>query len=350
MQSLDLLLSAPSRILFQTHVYPALKADGRVEEVLPDPGGRDTGAPSRSCSTRSDPARWRAPSYDALVVRINARPRGKAICSPRRARSRRNARPASGSPMTWRQRGGPGRAVRRRAAQSRVPRRVRRRRQPRAADADHDDLRDEPRPARASRVRWSREAVQPARRHRGGVRSTATPHRGPARAQSRRGRPPAGGRRSGRHLARVVRARSRASDVACRTTGQVEMRARPAARVRRGRLHRAGGAQLPEQRHQVQPAGTTISVDGQGRGRRRGGPRHRRGSGPARRNPPSACSSCSTAPPSAISQAAGAGIGLFVCRELIHAMGGRIWAAAASATGGAEFGFWLPAAADLSED
>jgi hypothetical protein len=31
-------------------------------------------------------------------------------------------------------------------------------------------------------------------------------------------------------------------------------------------------------------------------------------------------------------------------------MSGRIWAAPAPATGGAEFGFWLPAAADLSED
>lgn len=42
----------------------------------------------------------------------------------------------------------------------------------------------------------------------------------------------------------------------------------------------------------------------------------------------------------------GAGIGLFVCRELVHAMGGRIWAAPAPApaSSGAEFGFWLPAA------
>jgi signal transduction histidine kinase len=44
----------------------------------------------------------------------------------------------------------------------------------------------------------------------------------------------------------------------------------------------------------------------------------------------------------AIRQASGAGIGLFVSRELIQAMGGRVWARNA-ATGGAEFGFWLPA-------
>lgn len=44
--------------------------------------------------------------------------------------------------------------------------------------------------------------------------------------------------------------------------------------------------------------------------------------------------------PQATRQASGAGIGLFVCRELVGAMGGRVWAA--SASGGGEFGFWLP--------
>jgi len=37
----------------------------------------------------------------------------------------------------------------------------------------------------------------------------------------------------------------------------------------------------------------------------------------------------------------GAGIGLFVCRHLIGAMGGRIWAKSRP-EGGAEFGFTLP--------
>ncbi len=46
--------------------------------------------------------------------------------------------------------------------------------------------------------------------------------------------------------------------------------------------------------------------------------------------------------PAASRQAAGAGIGLFVCRQLVEAMGGRIWAAARSG-GGSEFGFALPA-------
>ena len=49
--------------------------------------------------------------------------------------------------------------------------------------------------------------------------------------------------------------------------------------------------------------------------------------------------------PTAIREKSGAGIGLFVSRELIHAMGGRIWATDAQppAEHGAEFGFWLPA-------
>jgi signal transduction histidine kinase len=46
--------------------------------------------------------------------------------------------------------------------------------------------------------------------------------------------------------------------------------------------------------------------------------------------------------PAAARRAPGAGIGLFVCRELIEGMGGRIWARP-RAVQGAEFGFWLPA-------
>jgi signal transduction histidine kinase len=45
--------------------------------------------------------------------------------------------------------------------------------------------------------------------------------------------------------------------------------------------------------------------------------------------------------PNASRQAAGAGIGLFVCRQLIEAMGGRIWARNRDG-GGAEVGFALP--------
>ena len=52
--------------------------------------------------------------------------------------------------------------------------------------------------------------------------------------------------------------------------------------------------------------------------------------------------------PHAARQASGAGIGLFVCRQLIESMGGRIWAKRRD-TGGSEFGFSLPIL-DLDSD
>ena len=54
----------------------------------------------------------------------------------------------------------------------------------------------------------------------------------------------------------------------------------------------------------------------------------------------------------AVNRTGGAGIGLFVSRELIHAMGGGVWSQnrADRPAGGSEFGFWLPAAKDLDEE
>jgi K+-sensing histidine kinase KdpD len=52
---------------------------------------------------------------------------------------------------------------------------------------------------------------------------------------------------------------------------------------------------------------------------------------------------------SATRKAAGAGIGLFVCRQLIEAMGGRVWGRGRP-EGGAEFGFALPAHEDAPEE
>jgi K+-sensing histidine kinase KdpD len=55
--------------------------------------------------------------------------------------------------------------------------------------------------------------------------------------------------------------------------------------------------------------------------------------------------------PSTAAVAGGAGIGLFVCRRLIGAMGGRIWAAARTdGAGGSEFGFWLPRYESVPDD
>lgn len=44
----------------------------------------------------------------------------------------------------------------------------------------------------------------------------------------------------------------------------------------------------------------------------------------------------------------GAGIGLFVCRQLVAAMGGRMWARPL-AEGGAEFGLTLPLYVDAND-
>jgi signal transduction histidine kinase len=56
--------------------------------------------------------------------------------------------------------------------------------------------------------------------------------------------------------------------------------------------------------------------------------------------------------PESIRMAPGAGIGLFVSRELVEAMNGRIWAGAAPAPAltGSEFGFWLPAVREDDAD
>jgi two-component system sensor histidine kinase KdpD len=52
--------------------------------------------------------------------------------------------------------------------------------------------------------------------------------------------------------------------------------------------------------------------------------------------------------PSTASQASGAGIGLFVCDQLIRAMGGRLWAKAREG-GGSEFGFALRRYTDVDD-
>ena len=53
--------------------------------------------------------------------------------------------------------------------------------------------------------------------------------------------------------------------------------------------------------------------------------------------------------PGATRQASGAGIGLFVCRQLIESMGGRIWARRREGRG-SEFGFALPVLEEIDPD
>ena len=105
----------------------------------------------------------------------------------------------------------------------------------------------------------------------------------------------------------------------------VSERPGPDGRGRRG-VPRPDHAQPAVERREVQRPGLD------GRGQPRGRARARSSSGSAtmgRASPrmtPSGCSACTTAPRRQASTAPGAGIGLFVCRELVATMGGRIWA------------------------
>ena len=116
----------------------------------------------------------------------------------------------------------------------------------------------------------------------------------------------------------------------------------PAARRRRGDVRRAGGPEPAVERREVQSdraadrdrarrGATTASSSGCST-RHRGGP----GADAARAFELFFRTRDATPWPS------GAGIGLFVCRQLVEAMGGRIWMTPGSG-GGAEVGFGLPA-------
>ena len=52
--------------------------------------------------------------------------------------------------------------------------------------------------------------------------------------------------------------------------------------------------------------------------------------------------------PTTAAKASGAGIGLYVCKVLVEAMGGRVWASQRP-EGGAEFGFVLTRSEDDEE-
>jgi phosphoserine phosphatase RsbU/P len=76
-EPLDALLTPPSRILFQTHVYPALRTEGRVDEMFLTLAGADaTAVPILVNARRVNETPEHA--YTALVVRVGARMRWEA--------------------------------------------------------------------------------------------------------------------------------------------------------------------------------------------------------------------------------------------------------------------------------
>ena len=76
-QSIDVLLTQPSRILFQTHVYPALKAEGRVAEVLLQLRGESDVATPVLLNASRDPDHSSV-TYNVVIVRFDARSRWEA--------------------------------------------------------------------------------------------------------------------------------------------------------------------------------------------------------------------------------------------------------------------------------
>jgi K+-sensing histidine kinase KdpD len=344
--SLDILLSGPSRILFQTHVYPALTADGRVEEVfltLAQPTGETL--PVLLNAVRSSDGT--EPTYDALIVRIRARSQWERdLLAATRAIERE------------------------RAASQRLAEEL--------ATAAEDLA---ARSAEEQRNREFRDAFIGVLSHE--LRTPITTIYGMSHLLQQRHatmEPDA----VGHHLADIVaesdRLRRLTEDLLVLSRaegGELHVAANPIVigppvrRAADGERARAAAhrfdveiaPRLPlvvgEELYVEQvvrnfltnatkysPPDTTIRIaavaedegvvvrvldEGPGLGGQ----------------PPEKLFDLFYRAPEAIRETAGAGIGLFVCRELVHAMGGRVWAATAP-QGGAEFGFWLPAAIEES--
>ena len=355
----DELLARPSRLLFQTHVYPALRADGRVEEAfltLASPNGGDP-IPILLNAARSldtDP-----PAYDALVVRIRARSRWELdlLTTTRALEAERSA----------------GEELARNLADA------------------VDDLRQ--RYANEQRNREFRDAFVGVISHE--LRTPITTIYGMSNVLRQRYRT-LDEATVERHLRDIEhesdRLRRLTEDllVLSRAEGQQLVLARDPIVL--GHLARRAiegeGARSPEHHFVVDvrpglplvageevyvdqvirnflnnaakysPAGSTVRV---ALSAEDGGVALRvvdQGPGVAEADRTRLFELFYRAP-DAMRQTAGAGIGLFVCRELIHAMGGRVWASNADETAaadsggsgadamrGAQFGFWLPTAED----
>jgi phosphoserine phosphatase RsbU/P len=337
--SVDVLLTASSRILFQTHVYPALQADGRVDEVfltLASAEGRPT--PVLLNAVRDD----RSPgsvAYRAILVRIDARSRWERelLAATReleaeRAESRRLAEDlaATAADLTARYAGEQRSREFRDAfvgvvshelrtpittiyGMSHILRERYRSMDPLVIGEHLDDIHDE-----ADRLRRLTEDLLVLSRAEGGS-LTLNPepivlrHVVAATVESERARA------AGHAFELRV-----GPDVPLVLGEEVHVE-----QVVRNFLSNAS---------KYSPAGTTVRVTVVGED---GGATVRvvdEGHGLGDQ-PPEQLFELFFRSEAAVRHASGAGIGLFVCRELILALGGRIWARPAPP--GAEFGFWL---------
>ncbi|MEO6579089.1 MAG: ATP-binding protein [Candidatus Limnocylindria bacterium] len=359
-EPVDILLSGPSRILFQTHVYPALRADGRVEEVFLTlaPAGGTGPTPVLFNAVRRGPAGEAAVEgplaviaemsrdavfYDALIVRIRARSRWESHLlattkelERQRAESRSLAEELSTANGELRQLATD--EARTRAfrdafigiighelrtpittifGMAHVLRRRHRTMDPEVVEEHLRDIAEE-----SDRLRRLTEDLLVLSRAEGGHLDIATepiilPRLVERAVEEERARSPS------HHI--VVESIPRAPLVLAEETyvGQT---------IR----NYLGNAT------KYSPAGTEIRVELRSED---GGMATRViDDGPGLPPDPAKLFELFYRDLTIVGQKPGAGIGLFVCRELITAMGGRVWASAPESGHGSEFGFWLPQA------
>ncbi|MBA3235082.1 MAG: PAS domain-containing protein [Chloroflexi bacterium] len=347
-EPLDGLLSAPSRILFQTHVYPALKADGRVEEVFLTLAAPD-GPPIPVLLNAGRIDDQEEITYEGLIVRIRARARWETdlLAATRALEEERTASRRLADELST-------------VAADLTARHADEQRNREFRDAFIGVISHELRTpittiygmSHVLRQRLATMDPHVVADHLWDIEAEADRLRRLtedllvlSRAESRRlviGADPIIIARLVRSAVDGERLRSPSHTFTVEVSSQLPLVLGEDVyieQVVRNFLNNAA---------KYSPRGTTIRVTVGAEAR--GAAVRVTDEGPGlKEQDPDQLFELFYRAPDAIHSASGAGIGLFVCRELIRAMDGRVWAAPAPAGGGAEFGFWLPTAAEVDD-
>ncbi len=332
-QPVDVFLAPPSRILFQTHIYPALRADGRVEEMfLHLVGGPDGAVPVLLNALRDDTGPETV--YHVVVVRFQARSRWETdlLNATRALEGERAASQQLADQLATLH------------EQETLDRRYR--------DAFMGVLSHELRTPITTIYGMSHVLQQ---RHRTMEPEIVAQHLADIAAEADRLH------RLTEDLLIITRAEGRRLEIGREPIQIARLIERSVTSERNRVVDHEFTVGIPEQLPLVtgedlyveqvlrnylnnaakySPAGTNVQVRAESAD---GGVEVRvldSGLGLGDQQPEQLFELFYRSP-DAVRQTSGAGIGLFVCRELIGAMGGRVWAASRP-EGGAEFGFWLP--------